>query len=510
MPPNKTDVELSIVDFGEFRMDFDLRCVYHGTDKVKVGPTSFKVLAFLVRERHRVVSKVELLTEVWGGERTGSTVEQAISQLRRVLQDNSAERRYIETIPGHGYRFVAQVLFPSPSIGEQDQAPPTDDLPPHSPTNGISVAVPPSTAPQDWGLARRGPMNAFWLVGALVVCIAAIAAGLHFREQLQIVNVAPVGNTLIAKGITGNILWTYRFDDSLRATSPEEANWRTQVVDLNGNGDSEVLVAAAFVNPPGPWGREEIFCFSSHGKVLWHYVPEIHMEFNTRDLNGPWRVTHMLVVNDGNSKSVWVAVGHTIWWPAFVVKISPNGRHETAFTSSGAIYTLLNVRTKSGSYVLAGGINNEYRMASVAVLATSGLPATSPQSDGAKYQCIRGCPNGRPYRYILLPRSELNTTSDRPYNEAVGLNARARGITIRTVEVAQTGTAQYFDFSDELQPERVVYSGDFAEIHRRYEREGRVAHSFEFCPERRSPALVRVFDENGISRLISVPRVPIE
>jgi hypothetical protein len=175
------------------------------------------------------------------------------------------------------------------------------------------------------------------------------------------------------------------------------------------------------------------------------------------------------------------------------------------FTSSGSIFSLLSVRTKTGSYVLAGGINNEYRMASVAILAANGSPATSPQSDGAKYQCIRGCPSGRPYRYILMPRSEVNAASDRPYNQVESMNAVEGGITIRTMEEISTG--QYFDFSQELQPERVIFSSDYPEMHRRYEREGRIAHSFELCPEQQSPAVLRVFDESGASHQVSVPRV---
>jgi hypothetical protein len=34
------------------------------------------------------------------------------------------------------------------------------------------------------------------------------------------------------------------------------------------------------------------------------------MEFNTRDLNGPWRITQMIVVDEGRSKSIWLAVSH--------------------------------------------------------------------------------------------------------------------------------------------------------------------------------------------------------
>jgi DNA-binding winged helix-turn-helix (wHTH) protein len=506
MQSNTSDADLPVVNFGEFRMDFHLRGVYSGPQKIKIGAMPFNALEFLVRNRHRVVSKDELLKNIWGGERTRGTVEQAISQLRRVLRDNSAEPRYIETIPGHGYRFIAHVLIPVTTNAEQDRATSIADVVPDPPADEVSAAVPEITTSRDWVFYLPRRMTAFWLAVALVGCIAAVVVALHFREP-QIAGVTANGYTLVAKGTGGNVLWTYRFDAALQDNLSEAWNWRTQIVDLNGDGKPEVLVAAAFVNPQEPNGWDEIFCFSSRGRLLWSYRPEIHMEFNTADLNGPWYVREMIVVDEGPAKSIWVAVAHIVWWPAFVIKISPDGGHETMFTSSGAIFTLLSVRTKLGAYVLAGGVNNEYRMASMAVLAANGPPATSPQSDGAKYQCIRGCPGARPYRYVLLPRSEVNVGSDRPYNWVRAMRTRPGGITVVTDE-SVTGAGQYFDFSEELQPERVIYSDDYADLHKRYEIEGRIAHSFDLYPERRTPALVRVFDENGGSRLVSVPRVP--
>jgi hypothetical protein len=166
---------------------------------------------------------------------------------------------------------------------------------------------------------------------------------------------------------------------------------------------------------------------------------------------------------------------------------------------------LATLHTKSGTYVLAGGINNEYRTASAAVLDLKGAPAKSPQSDGSEFQCIRGCPTGKPYRYMLLPRSEVNIASDSPYNNASQILLGPGGFTIRTLE--DGAAAQFFEFAEDFQPERVVYSGDYQDKHRRYELERRILHGFDLCPERRNPATVKMFDENGIMRLASVPRM---
>jgi DNA-binding winged helix-turn-helix (wHTH) protein len=502
MPANRSETDLPVVDFGEFRLDFDLRCLYRKSEKVKIGPIAFNTLEFLVQNRHRVISKDELLDHVWGGQRTKGTVEQAISQLRRVLQDDSSEPQFIETVPGHGYRFVAQVLTPGPGINKEDLVSPTAEVAPHSAANGISAAVPRNTTAWQWVFSHPRRMSWFWIAVILLTCGATAVVFSYLHRPSQIASATAIGNTLTAKGVSGNVLWTHRFESTLMDnSSSNEWLWRTQVVDLNGDGETEILMAVAFANPQG---SEELLCFSSRGKLLWRYRPEIQMEFNMKDLNGPWVFHRILIVDDGKAKSVYAAVGHQVWWPAFLVKLGPDGSHETVFTSSGLIYSLQSVRTKSGMYVLAGGINNEYGMASVAVLAVNGAPAKSPQSNGSKYQCVQGCPGGRPYRYILLPRSELNMASDLPYNNASHMDIRPDGVTIKTEEMR--AASQFFDFSAEFQPERVIYSSDYPEYHRRFEKEGRIAHSFNRCPEARNPAVVRIFDENGVSRLVSVPR----
>jgi DNA-binding winged helix-turn-helix (wHTH) protein len=57
------------------------------------------------------LTRDRLLDAVWGWDfpATTRTVDTRIAELRRVLGDNAAQPRYIETIPGQGYRFVGVV-----------------------------------------------------------------------------------------------------------------------------------------------------------------------------------------------------------------------------------------------------------------------------------------------------------------------------------------------------------------------------------------------------------------
>ena len=67
-------------------------------------------LALLVREQGRLVSKDRFLDEVWRGiPVTDEALTQCIKTLRRQLGDDAALPRFIETVPKHGYRFIAPV-----------------------------------------------------------------------------------------------------------------------------------------------------------------------------------------------------------------------------------------------------------------------------------------------------------------------------------------------------------------------------------------------------------------
>jgi DNA-binding winged helix-turn-helix (wHTH) protein len=484
--PETRGINPELVCFDGFSLDLRLRSLHRGTERVKLTPKPFASLKYLVQNRQRVVPKAELLDKIWGGQREVSTVEHAIGQLRRVLGDDAEESRYIQTVPGQGYRFVAEVH-------------------PSAETAGSPAAPAPAGTGRVMANARlyRGPLAVAVVLAALVVLGGAIT---YIVTPARIARGTWNGNTFLAMSDSGRVLWKHAFDAPLRELPADESAWRTQIVDLDGSGVPEVLVAATF-GPPGPGGKDEIFCFSSHGTILWRYKPKVEIAFNRPDLNGPWLVTHMVVVPEHRSSSIWVAVAHDVWWPSFIERLSAAGVPRRVFTSSGDIMALRPVQTKAGPYMLAAGINNEYSQASLAILSENGPPTTSPQTEGSEFQCVRGCPAAKPDRYILLPRSELNAASDEPYNIAVRIHARPGGITVQTQELV-TGLGAFFDFSQDLQPERVAYSTDYRELHKRFEREGRIKHSFKDCPERKSPAILRICDEHGNWTEVQVPRVP--
>jgi len=95
--------------FEDFTIDVQRRGLYRGAERIHLTSTPFRVLEFLARNAGRIVSKDKLLEVVWGGKREENTVEQAVRQIRRALGEEKEQPRFIQTVPGEGYCFIAAV-----------------------------------------------------------------------------------------------------------------------------------------------------------------------------------------------------------------------------------------------------------------------------------------------------------------------------------------------------------------------------------------------------------------
>src|SRR5690242_14447562 len=105
---SKPDNEL--YEFGPFRLDPTERRFWRGEEQVRLQPMVFDLLLFLVERRGELVTKGEIIERLW----PSTTVEEGgltnnISILRKELRDAGKNAKYIETVPKHGYRFVADV-----------------------------------------------------------------------------------------------------------------------------------------------------------------------------------------------------------------------------------------------------------------------------------------------------------------------------------------------------------------------------------------------------------------
>jgi len=94
------------VQVDDLTVDFGARAVRRGETELTLRPKEFDLLAALVRHRGRVVSRPELLREVWGyaAGTESRTVETHLAALRERLGDDPQHPRYIVTVRRAGYR----------------------------------------------------------------------------------------------------------------------------------------------------------------------------------------------------------------------------------------------------------------------------------------------------------------------------------------------------------------------------------------------------------------------
>lgn len=96
--------------FGPFCLDPVKRRLLRDGEVVKLTPKAFETLLALVEQRGKTIEKEELLNKVWAGVTVEeNNLNQSITALRKSLGDSRQESQYIATIPGVGYRFVADV-----------------------------------------------------------------------------------------------------------------------------------------------------------------------------------------------------------------------------------------------------------------------------------------------------------------------------------------------------------------------------------------------------------------
>lgn len=106
-----------LYEFGAFRVDASKRLLVRDGTPVPLTSKVFETLLHLVKHGGTVLSKDELMRAIWPDAVVEeNNLNQNISILRRVLGDGRSELRYIATVPGRGYQFVAEVRLSTENL----------------------------------------------------------------------------------------------------------------------------------------------------------------------------------------------------------------------------------------------------------------------------------------------------------------------------------------------------------------------------------------------------------
>jgi TolB-like protein/tetratricopeptide (TPR) repeat protein len=239
--------------FEDFTLDIERRELRCEGALTAVEPQVFDLLAHLIRNRERVISKDDLLAAIWKGRIVSeATLDSRINAARRAIRDSGEQQRLIKTVPRKGVRFVGTVLV------QQSEEPATDAGPASTASrvhdraadvsrqgplpNRPSIAVLPFTnisgdPEQDYfadGMADE-------IITALSRCsgLFVIARNSSFTYEGKVVDVRQIGSELgvryvlegsvrragsrlrisgqLVNAESGELIWADRFDGEMGA-----------------------------------------------------------------------------------------------------------------------------------------------------------------------------------------------------------------------------------------------------------------------------------------------------
>ena len=100
-----------IYKFTDCELDDALYQLRRGGEVVAIEPQVFRLLAYLLTHRDRVVSRDELFAQLWPGQVVSdAALTYCIGKARKAVDDTGTAQRVIKTVHGHGYRLIAQVI----------------------------------------------------------------------------------------------------------------------------------------------------------------------------------------------------------------------------------------------------------------------------------------------------------------------------------------------------------------------------------------------------------------
>ncbi len=189
------------LSFGPFVLDPFDRLLLREGQTVELGGRYFDALLLLAGEQGRLITKDRFHQEVWRGiPVTDEALTQCIRTLRRQLGDDAAAPRYIETVPKHGYRFVAPVERLETL---RDATPSAPQLPAARPAPPIAATTP---GPLPLALAAGGGGAIAGVAGGLLYGLGASssvggATSLFLVMLAVCVGVGGIGGLGVGAGI---------------------------------------------------------------------------------------------------------------------------------------------------------------------------------------------------------------------------------------------------------------------------------------------------------------------
>jgi hypothetical protein len=427
---------------------------------------SWKAIATYLKRDERTVRRWEReqglpVRRVPGGR--GTSVFAYVSEIEAWLTANA---------PGNG-------TASEPAQAEPDRLPDLLVLPPHR-----------------WGVTG-------YAAAAFAIAIAAIVGGraLYLASTEAELTATLTAEAIIGRDAGGRERWRYTFTGA-RVEAPQERQ-RHPVETMAGEGPAFLAATGLQVSV----ARETV----SSGQLVSlsrRGVPERTFSFDDRltfgadTYDGPWGITDFRVVPASGPRRIAVAAHHFQWSPSMITVLDAQWRRLGTFVNAG---WLERIHWLSPDILLAGGFFEPLDGGAVTLLDANALDGQSPVSTDSRFFCAN-CGKGRPLRYIVMQRSEVNRVSGSRFNRA-RLEIHPDRIVARTQEavVTETDVAEaMYEYTPSLELARASFSERYWQLHQSLEAQGKLTHTRAQCPDRDGPRSVAMWEPRTGWRTVQV------
>ncbi|HSP89286.1 MAG TPA: helix-turn-helix domain-containing protein [Vicinamibacterales bacterium] len=258
-------------------------------------------------------------------------------------------------------------------------------------------------------------------------------------------------------------------------------------VDIDGDNSTEVLLVA---HGRGLSNPSVVHCVDQSGRQRWTFTPGDTMVFGGESFGTPVNVPFLSVApDDGGGASIWFPAEHRTWFPTLVYRLGPSGEVVARYGSNGRLTRIRFAEAGGRRLVLLAGVNNERRMASLAVFETARFGGAAP-AETAKYRCDN-CGPGGPDHYLLFPPTDLSALVGAmpSIGEIAALRSGEFVVSVRQHAVVLPGddtpsqALTNYRIDPQLRAFGAEFFDQFATVHDHYAAAGRLNHRFDAARE---------------------------
>jgi hypothetical protein len=335
----------------------------------------------------------------------------------------------------------------------------------------------------------RGGRKKIVLAAALAVALCIVA---YISVRVLAAHDEPKvgrldGSTLGIMDAEGKELW--------RKTFPEGfgPDWfyaqglaaRIWFGDLEGKGHTSVLFVYSSAASSMSSHSSTLICYSDRGKEKWRWTPGRELpELEGSPATFKTFALGVLKATEKRPPRIVVSSGHDIWWPNQIAILDSNGKTISEYWHSGRLdyMALADLDGDGRQEIVATGINNDYRQATLVVLDPDRVFGASTEVRPA-FQ-IHGMGGAQERLRLLFPRSDLNEALF-SYNQAMEPTVEHGSIrlTVRECIVplntnGSIGCPIWYEFDKSLHLVSAYPGEEFRSSHARFYQNGKGAHPF--------------------------------